>query len=206
MVAVSDPVEDPETLADPLAEGATEELAAPLGLMDPDELEDGLTAPLPLGDPETLRLTRPLGVTTEPVASGLVETVGLVRGVITEGVASAVPETVVDPVLLVDREREPLPVPVPVRDPDTVPVEHTEPVPVRDPDTDPVPLTVPVEVFDAVGVVDSLTVEVLERVAESDADALPVAVGRSVALTVSHPLVLGLALPEPETDGLPLSL
>jgi hypothetical protein len=79
-------------------------------------------------------------------------------------------------------------------------------VPDLDPDTDPVLLTVPVEVFDAVGVLESLTVEVVERVAESDADALPVAVGHSVALTVSHPLVLGLALPEPETDGLPLSL
>jgi hypothetical protein len=99
---VSDPVDDPETLADPLAEEATEELATPLGLADPDELEDGLTAPLPLGDSETVSLASPLGVTTDPVASGLAETVGLVLGVATEGVGSAVPETVVEPVLLVD--------------------------------------------------------------------------------------------------------
>lgn len=205
-VPVSDPVDDPETLADPLAEEATEELAAPLGLADPDELEDGLAAPLPLTDPETVPLVRPLGVTTDPVASGLAETVGLVLGVITEGVASAVPDTVVEPVLLVDREREPLPVPLPVREPDTVPVEHTELVPDLEPDTDPVPLTVPLEVFDAVVVDDSLTVDVVETDAESDADALLVLVDRSVALTVSHPLVLGLRLPEPETEGLPLSL
>ena len=64
-------MEDPETLLEPVIEEATEELAAPLTLADPEELEEGLAASLPLGDPETVPLRRPLGVTTDAVATGL---------------------------------------------------------------------------------------------------------------------------------------
>jgi hypothetical protein len=117
-----------------------------------------------------------------------------------------VPETVTEPVLLVDLERDPLPVLLPVLLSELVLVEHTELVVVFDADTDPVPLTVPVEVFEVVEVVVSLTVEVVERVAESDTDPVPVALPWFVALAVSHPLVLGLTFPEREADGLPLSL
>lgn len=127
-------------------------------------------------------------------------------GVITEGDASALTETVAELVILVDVERELLTVALLVRDRPPVPVEHTEPLPVFDTDTDPVPLTVPVEVFEAVVVDDPLVVDVVERVAESEIDAVVVALAWSVALAVLQPETLGLALPEPEKDAVPLSL
>ena len=202
---LKDCVEDPEMLAEPLTEGK-EGLARPLGLTDPDEHGEELWELVVVSatDPDTTLVA--LTVSPDEVDETLGERLALGLRVITEGDSAALPETVAEPVLLVDPERDPLAVPLPVRDCLPVPVEHMEPVPVFDTDTDPVPLTVPVEVFDAVDVVVSLTVEVVESVAVSDADPLAVVLAWPVALTVSHPLVLGLTLAERETDGLPLSL
>ena len=202
---LKDCVEDPETLVEPLTEGK-EGLATPLGLTDPDEhgeeLWDVVGVCTTDPDPTLVALT----VSPDEVGETVGKRLALGLRVITDGDPAALPETVAEPVLLVDPERDPLAVPLPVRDCLPVTVEHTEPVVVFDTDTDPVVLKLAVEVFEAVDVVVSLTVEVVESVAESDADPLPVGLAGPVALTVSHPLTLGLTLPEGETDGLPLSL
>ncbi len=105
-----------------------------------------------------------------------------------------------------DTDRDGLPVAVLVRIGLTLPVEHVEPVLVFDADTDPVPLTVPVGVFEVVDVVVSLTVDVVERVGVNEGVSYAETVDLSDAVRELQAEALGLALPEPEKDAVPLSL
>ena len=149
---LKDCVEDSETLVEPLTEGK-EGLARPLGLTDPDEHAEELWELVVVSatDPDTTLVA--LTVSPDEVDETVGERLALLLRVITDGDPAALPETVTEPVLLVDPERDPLAVPLPVRDCLPVPVEHTEPVVVFDTDTDPVVLKLAVEVFEAVDVV-----------------------------------------------------
>ena len=116
------------------------------------------------------------------------------------------PETVTVAVLLVDMDRDALPVAVPVRDRLTLPVEHVEPVLLFVCDVEPEAVTVAVELFEAVVVDEPLTVDVVERVGDNESVSYAETVDLSDAVTEMQPEALGLALPEPENDTVPLSL
>ena len=98
---------------EPLTEGK-EGLATPLGLTDPDEHGEELWDVVAVSATDADAMLVALTVSPDEVDETLGERLALLLRVITEGDPAALPEIVVEPVLLVDPERDPLAVPLPV--------------------------------------------------------------------------------------------